>query len=204
VEGSGKGTQIELARSYLEGRGREVLVTREPGGTPLGDRVRRALLDRATGALDPRAEALLFAAARAEHVSSVIRPALQDGKLVLCDRFIDSSIAYQGVARGVGEQDVLNLNTWATQGLFPDLVVLLNLDPQEGLARAGADLDRIESEDLTFHARVSDAYNKIADEHPERFVVVDARGSPDEVHAHVRVALDRLLSDAGGDRSGPT
>jgi dTMP kinase len=98
----------------------------------------------------------------------------------------------------------LNLNVWATQGLFPDLVVLLNLDPHEGLARAGAEPDRIESEDLTFHARVSDAYTKIADEHPQRFCVVDASSSQDEVHKHVRAALDRLLAQAGGDRSGAT
>jgi dTMP kinase len=205
VEGAGKGTQIEMAREYIQSRGREVLVTREPGGTALGDRVRQTLLDRDTGALDPRAEALLFAAIRAEHVASVIRPALQDGKVVLCDRFIDSSIAYQGVGRGVGEQDVLNLNTWATQGLFPDLVILLNIDPQEGLARAGSNPDRFESEDLSFHARVADAYAKIAEEHPDRVKVIEADGAAEDVHAGVRVAIDVLLAKRPrNEPAGPT
>jgi dTMP kinase len=204
VEGAGKGTQIQLAREYLESRGRKVVVTREPGGTELGDRVRQTLLDRNTGALDPRAEALLFAAVRAEHVASVIRPALQDGKIVLCDRFIDSSIAYQGMGRGVGEQDVLNLNVWATQGLFPDLVILLNLDPREGLARAGNNPDRFESEDLSFHSRVADAYAKIAEEHPDRVKVIEAAGTAEDVHAGVRVAIDVLLAQHSRDPSGPT
>jgi dTMP kinase len=195
VEGAGKGTQIELARRFVASRGRQVVVTREPGGTDLGDRLRDTLLSPTMGSLDPRAEALLFAATRAQHVMTVIRPALQDGKVVLCDRFIDSSIAYQGVARGLGEQDVLTLNAWATQGLFPDLVVLLQLDPEVGLARAkaGDELDRIESEDLEFHARVADAYLKIADEHPDRFAVVDANGTPEEVHVRVKEAIERVL-----------
>ena len=193
VEGSGKGTQIELAREYLESRGHEVLVTKEPGGTDLGERLRQTLLDPETGQVDARAEALLFAASRAQHVATVIRPALEEGKVVLCDRFVDSSLAYQGVARGLGEQDVLTLNVWATQGLFPDLVVLLHLEPEEGLARAGGRLDRIEAEDLSFHARVGDAYLKIAEEHPERCRVVDATGSPEEVHRRVRAAIDDLL-----------
>jgi dTMP kinase len=204
VEGAGKGTQIELARRYLESSGREVVVTREPGGTEFGDRLRQAILDPATGHVEPRAEALLFAASRAQHVVHVIRPALAEGKVVLCDRFIDSSVAYQGVARGLGEQDVLTLNAWATQGLFPDLVVLLDVDPGAGLARAGGGLDRIESEDASFHAKVADAYLKIAEEHPERFVVVDALGKPEEVHERVRSALDKLLSAGEAGRAGPT
>ena len=193
VEGSGKGTQVKLAREYVESRGREVLVTREPGGTSLGDRLRDAILDPVTGAVDVRAEALVFAAARAHHVSTVIRPALSEGKVVLCDRYLDSSLAYQGVARGLGEQDVLNLNVWATQGLFPDLVVLLSLEPEEGLARAGQNPDRIESEDLSFHARVSDAYLRIAEEYPDRFAVVDASGEREDVHRRVRDAILQVL-----------
>jgi len=118
---------------------------------------------------------------------------------VLCDRFIDSSVAYQGAARGLGEQDVLALNAWATQGLFPDLVILLHIEPEQGLARASDERDRFESEDLAFHAKVADAYLRIADEHPDRFHVVDAQGTPEEVHARVREGLDRLLAppDAG-------
>jgi dTMP kinase len=207
VEGSGKGTQIELARAYLGSLGRQVLVTREPGGTSLGDQIRETLLSPSTGHLDPRAEALLFAATRAQHVVTVIRPALQQGRIVLCDRYIDSSVAYQGFGRGLGEQDVLTLNAWATQGLFPDLVILLHLEPGEGLARAfgeGDAPDRIESEDLTFHAKVSDAYLRIAEEHPDRFVVVDATGSPAEVHERVRGALDQVLKTDEAGRAGPT
>jgi dTMP kinase len=205
VEGSGKGTQIELARRYVESRGRQVLVTREPGGTDLGDQLRETLLNPSTGTIDPRAEALLFAATRAQHVVTVIRPALQQGKVVLCDRFVDSSVAYQGVGRGLGEQDVLALNAWATQGLFPDLVVLLHIEPMAGLARALKDgADRFEAEDLAFHARVSDAYLRIAEEHPDRFAVVDAAGSPDEVQARVRHALDRVLGNAEEGTAGAT
>jgi dTMP kinase len=193
VEGAGKGTQIELARQYLASKGRDVVVTREPGGTGFGDRLRDAILDAATGKVDPRAEALVFAASRAHLVSTVIRPALAEGKVVLCDRFVDSSIAYQGVARGLGEQDILTLNAWATQGLFPDLVILLQVDPEESLAREPGRSDRFESEDLTFHNKVSEAYLKIAEEHPERFQVIDASGTRDEVQVRVREALDRIF-----------
>jgi dTMP kinase len=193
VEGAGKGTQLELARRYVESKGGEVVVTREPGGTGFGDRLREVILDPSTGKVHPRAEALVFAAARTQLVSTVIRPALDEGKVVLCDRFVDSSVAYQGVARGVGEQDILTLNAWATEGLFPDLVILLHIEPEEGLRRAGANPDRIEAEELAFHAKVADAYLKIAEEHPARFVVVDASGTPEAVHERVRVELDRVL-----------
>jgi dTMP kinase len=192
VEGAGKGTQIDLAKHYLVSRGHEVVVTREPGGTGFGDRLRDAILDPATGKVDPRAEALVFAAARAQLVATVIRPALEEGKIVLCDRFVDSSLAYQGAARGLGEPDVLTLNAWATQGLFPDLVVLLQVDPEEGLSRSRGN-DRFETEDLTFHARVADAYLRIADEHPDRFRVIDGSGMPQEVARRVQGALDRFL-----------
>jgi dTMP kinase len=204
VEGAGKGTQIELARDYLISAGRLVVVTREPGGTGFGDRLRETILDPTTGKVDPRAEALVFAAARAHLVTAVIRPALDEGKIVLCDRFVDSSVAYQGVGRGLGEQDVLSLNAWATQGLFPDLVVLLHLEPEEGLARAGGTHDRFESEDIAFHTKVADAYLRIAEEHPERFAVIDANGSTDEVHVRVRAALDALLAKHEEGRAGPT
>jgi dTMP kinase len=204
VEGSGKGTQMELARRYLLSKDLPVITTREPGGTGFGDRLRETILDPATGTVDPRAEALVFAAARAQLVTTVIRPALDEGKLVLCDRFIDSSVAYQGVARGLGEQDVLTLNAWATQGLFPDLVILLHIEPEEGLARANDQRDRFESEDMAFHAKVADAYLKIADEHPGRFHVVDARGTPEEVHERVRIGLDRLLAPAESAPPGET
>ncbi|MEA2580119.1 MAG: dTMP kinase [Actinomycetota bacterium] len=198
VEGAGKGTQIERAEAYLREAGHDVLVTREPGGTGFGEQVRQVVLDPKTGTLDPRAEALLFAASRAHTVSMVIRPALADGKVVLCDRYVDSSLAYQGWARGLGEQDVLTLNVWATQGLFPDLVVLLHIEPDQGLARSAGVPDRMELEGTDFHAKVADAYLKIAEEHPERFAVVTAERPVDEVFVDVRDAIDRVIREHAG------
>ncbi|MEX0755385.1 MAG: dTMP kinase [Actinomycetota bacterium] len=200
VEGAGKGTQVEMLRSYLAERGHDVLVTREPGGTALGERVRDVVLDPATGRIEPRTEALLFAASRAQHVSTVLRPALAEGRTVICDRYIDSSLAYQGAGRGVGEQDILSLNVWGTQGLFPDLVLLLHLEPEIGLGRIDtAEADRIEAEGASFLDKVADAFLKIAEEHPERFVVIDAGRGPDEVFVDVRDAVDRTLGERQGD-----
>lgn len=193
VEGAGKGTQIRLAREFLEGLGYDVMVTREPGGTALGERVRDTLLQDRDEGVDAHAEALLFAASRAQHVSRVIRPALEEGKIVLCDRYLDSSLAYQGAGRGLGEQDVLSLNVWATQGLFPDLVVLLHLDPDLSRERMGDEPDRIEAEDRSFHAKVADAFVRIAEDHPERFVVIDAGAPPEVVHERVKHELLRYL-----------
>jgi dTMP kinase len=193
VEGSGKGTQIRLAAEHLRNEGYDVLLTREPGGTELGERLRSLLLDPETGAVDARTEALLFAASRAQTVHSVIRPALAEGKVVICDRYVDSSLAYQGWGRGLGEQDVLTLNVWATQGLFPDLVVLLHLEPERGLLRSTEAPDRMELEGQDFHAKVADAYLKIAEEHPERFVVIDADRAQAEVFDQVREALATAL-----------
>jgi dTMP kinase len=195
VEGSGKGTQIGFAEQFLRGQGFDVLVTREPGGTDVGERVRELLLSPDTGMLDARSEALLFAASRAQTVHSVIRPALADGKVVICDRYVDSSLAYQGWGRGLGEQDVLTLNVWATQGLFPDLVVLLHLEPERGLLRSAEPPDRMELEGQDFHVKVADAYLRIAEEHPERFVVIDADKAPSEVFDEVREALVKALGE---------
>jgi dTMP kinase len=195
VEGSGKGTQIRMAEEHLRSLGLNVLVTREPGGTSAGEQIRELLLDPATGKLDARAEALLFAAARAQTVASVIRPALAEGKVVICDRYVDSSLAYQGWGRGLGEPDVLSLNVWATQGLFPDMVILLHIEPERGLARSDEPLDRMEQEGQQFLAKVADAYLKIAEEHPERFVVVDADRDPAAVFDSVREALERAVHD---------
>jgi dTMP kinase len=195
VEGAGKGTQIGMAEEYLRAAGHDVLVTREPGSTELGEKIRSVLLDPKTGKLDARTEALLFAAARAQMVASVIRPALADGKVVLCDRYVDSSLAYQGWGRGLGEQDVLTLNVWATQGLFPDLVILLHVEPERGLLRSTEAPDRMELEGQDFHAKVADAYLIIAEEHPERFVVIEADVTPDQVFEKVKAALDRVVRD---------
>jgi dTMP kinase len=186
-------------REWLEEQGVEVLVTREPGGTAIGEELRRVLLDHETGHVEPRTEALLFAASRAQHVSTVIRPALAEGKVVICDRYIDSALAYQGDARGLGEQDVLTLNVWATQGLFPDLVILLHLEPEVGLLRSLEEPDRIEMEGADFHAKVADAYLRIAEEHPERFVVIDSAAPPENVHEQVVEAMKRVLKEREED-----
>jgi dTMP kinase len=195
VEGAGKGLQIGLAEQYLREAGVPVLVTREPGGTAAGERIRELVLDPETGTLDARSEALLFAAARAQTVTHVIRPALAEGRVVICDRYVDSSLAYQGWGRGLGEADVLTLNVWATQGLFPDLVILLHIEPDVGLARSTAPPDRMEREGTPFLAKVADAYLKIAEEHPERFVVIDASRDPGVVFDDVRAALDQALRE---------
>ena len=200
--GPARGTQIRLAKEWLEHEGVDVLVTREPGGTDLGEKLRQILLDHSTGHVEPRAEALIFAAARTQLVSTVIRPALAEGKVVISDRYIDSSLAYQGWGRGVGEQDVLTLNVWATQGLFPDMVVLLHLEPETGLLRSLEEPDRIEVETGDFHAKVADAYLKIAEEHPERFVVIDADDTPENVHEQVVTSLQRVLKDRKGPADG--
>jgi dTMP kinase len=192
VEGSGKSTQVELLRRALEDRGVDVLVTREPGGTPVGERVRALLLDPGVE-LHPRAEALLFAAARAELVEQVIRPALERGAQVLCDRYLDSSLAYQGGARGLGRNPVEEVNRFATGGLLPDLVVLLDLDPAEGLRRQARHRDRIEAQDLEFHRRVRDAFRELAAAHPARFAVIDATAPVPEVAARVQAAVLALL-----------
>ena len=201
VEGAGKSTQLELLRRALEGRGgppvgasREVVVTREPGGTPAGERVRALLLDPEVE-LHPRAEALLFAAARAELVENVIRPALERGAVVLCDRYLDSSLAYQGGARGLGREPVEQVNRFATGGLLPDLVVLLDLDPADGLRRRGGHPDRIEGQDLAFHHRVRDAFRELAAADPDRFRVVDAAAPVPEVAARVQAAVLALLAE---------
>jgi dTMP kinase len=202
VEGAGKGTQIAMLERHLREAGLPVLVTREPGGTRAGERIRDLLLDPDTGALDARAEALLFAASRAQTVATVIRPALAEGKVVICDRYVDSSLAYQGSGRGLGESDVLSLNVWGTQGLFPDVVILLHIEPELGLARSSDAPDRMEQEGQGFLARVADAYLKIAEEHPERFVVIDAAREPAAVFDDVRTAIDRALRERHDHASG--
>jgi dTMP kinase len=187
VEGAGKSTQLDRLRDELERRGHEVVVTREPGGTPVGERVRQVLLDPAVD-LDARAEALLFAAARAQLVEQVIRPALERGAVVLCDRYLDSSLAYQGAGRGLGRGPVQEVNRFATGGLLPDLVVLLDVDPAEGLGRNTASRDRIEVEGLGFHRRVREAFRELAAGDPGRFAVVDAAAPADQVAAAVLAA----------------
>ena len=193
-EGAGKSTQVDLLQRWLTGLGREVVVTREPGGTPLGRRLRELLLDPSTGALAARTEALLYAADRAEHVHDVIRPALRAGAVVLTDRYIDSSIAYQGAGRSLDPADIAKLSAWATEDLLPDLTVVLDIDPQVGLRRFDAPLDRLEAEPLSFHVAVRNGFLALAEQHAVRYLVVDATQDPDLIQAHIRERLSGLVS----------
>ena len=192
VEGAGKSTQLELLRLALEELGHKVTAAREPGGTPVGERVRALLLDPSSS-VDARAEALLFAAARAQLIEEVIRPALEQGQVVLCDRYLHSSLAYQGAARGLGRAEVAAINRFATAGLLADVVVLLRLDPAEGLARGHGRRDRIECQDLEFHRRVAEAFLELAAAEPERFAVIDASQPAERIAAEVRdTVLERI------------
>lgn len=221
VEGAGKSTQVAALVDALRGEGADVLVTREPGGTPVSEKVRQVLLDPDGPAMHPRTEALLVAAARAEHVQRAIMPALEAGRVVVCDRYLDSSLAYQGRGRGLGESDVLEINRWAIADVVPDVVVVLYLDPEEGQRRvaerrrqraapdrsasgvttlAGADpaTDRFDQEGLAFHQRVADAYLELARRDPSRYLVVDAAGDAGAVARAVRSGLHPWLPLAGG------
>jgi dTMP kinase len=194
VEGAGKTTQMKALYDYLSERDHEVVVTREPGGTPIAERIRGLVLDPAAKEMDPKTEALLYAASRAQHAAEVIRPALARGAVVLCDRYLDSSLAYQGVARGLGIDDVYRLNVWGTDELLPDLVVLLNLDPQTGLSRTRGMPDRMEQESVDFHRKVGAAYLELARIYPSRFCVIDASLDAEKVQEEVRHAVSSLLA----------
>jgi len=184
-EGAGKSTQLEALVNWLEARGDDVVTTREPGGTSIGEHIRKVLLDPACKDMDPHAEALLYAADRAQHVAEVIKPALEEGKTVVSDRFIDSSLAYQGLARGLGLQDIYEISKWAVDNTLPELVVYLKLDAETGLRRKTSEPDRIELEKDGFHEKVADAYTELARTFPDRFVVVDAALPPAEVHKEI-------------------
>lgn len=197
VDGCGKSTQAALLADALERAGRRVVRTREPGGTALGEELRRVLLESSPGAIGAIAEMHLFAAARAQLVEEVIAPALEAGDWVVADRFLDSSLAYQGVARGLGVERVLHVNDPATAHHMPALTVLLDIDARAATARregaeAGAD-DRIEAEGALFQARVAAAYRDLAERFPVRVRVVDATGSAQEVHARVMGAVRELV-----------
>lgn len=191
-EGVGKSTQIARAASWLRELNREVVETREPGGTPLGREVRKLVLDPG-GHVTPRSEALLYAADRAQHVETLIRPALAAGKIVLTDRYVDSTLAYQGAGRGL--EDARLITTWATGGLLPDLTVLLDLDPEIGLRRASqrAVPDRLEGASLAFHQAVRGGFLALAAEAPQRYAVIDAALDADTVADLVQDAVSGLL-----------
>lgn len=192
-EGGGKSTQARLLDEWLRGQGFTTLLTRQPGGTEVGQRIREIVLSPETGDLAHRTEALLYAADKAEHVESVLLPALRRGEVVITDRYVDSAIAYQGSGRDLVTDEVVRLNHWATGGLRPHLTVLLDLDPGDGLGRFD-ERDRMEAEGLEFHQRVREAFLQLAAADAEHYLVLDARSSVEEVHAAIRAALAPLLA----------
>ncbi len=204
TEGSGKSTQIALLAEFLASRGRKVMLTREPGGTLIGDQIRKILLDPANEALDATSELLLYAASRAQHVTEVIRPALKSGRIVLCDRFSDATLAYQGYGRGLDRELIRTLDRMVTGEMRPDLTLLLDIETTTGLARAhgrnsSSGLEgeaRFENEDIAFHTRVRQGYRALAEEEPDRIRVVDASRPPDQVQRTIREIVDAVIQRA--------
>ena len=200
-DGSGKSTQARALAEALRAAGRSVVLTREPGGSPLGEVLRGLILDPEHAPVDPRTEALLFAAARAAHVERTLRPALAAGDVVVTDRYVDSSIAYQGAVRGLGPERIAELNGWATDGLLPDVTVLLDVDPETAAARRrtrepahGGAPDRMERETSAAHGTLRTAFLARAAAEPARYLVLDATLPPEELTCR---ALDRVLQEAG-------
>ncbi|MDI9476836.1 MAG: dTMP kinase [Natronincolaceae bacterium] len=194
-DGSGKSTQVSHIKGFLEKKGYEVLLTREPGGTGIGEKIRQILLDKDHKEMSATTETLLYAASRAQHVEQVIVPALREGKAVLCDRFVDSSIAYQGKGRGLGPEAVTDINKFATQGLEPDITILLDIDPEVGLNRAKATkgADRLEQEKLDFHRRVYEGYRVLAYMYPDRIKVIDATKTVKEISEEIENKLSSVV-----------
>ncbi|MGJ0389025.1 dTMP kinase [Microbacterium sp. CGR1] len=195
-DGSGKTTQAELLGEWLRDAGRAVVRTREPGGSEVGQLIRDIVLHH-RGDIAPRAEALLYAADRAHHVATVVRPALARGEVVLQDRYLDSSVAYQGAGRVLDGDEVRNLSLWAAEGALPDLTVLLDLDPDSARVRldsADKPFDRLEAEKTEFHARVRESFLALAAAEPERFLVVDASATPEAIAAQIRERVAALVA----------
>jgi dTMP kinase len=193
-EGAGKSTQSRALADYLQARGHRVRRTREPGGTPAAEAIRAVLLDPANTGLDDRAEALLFAAARGDHAARVIRPAIEQGEIVISDRFLDSSVAYQGVARGLGAERVAELSLWATGGLVPDLTIVLDVDPAVGLARVVGP-DRLESEPVEWHRIVRQAFLDIAAAAPGRYLVLDGSRPVEDLAVEIATVVSDMVGD---------
>jgi dTMP kinase len=194
IEGSGKSTQAARLRDHLAALGLDVVVTREPGGSPIGEEIRGILLDPSNSRMVPLAELFLYEASRTQHVAEIIAPALAAGKCVICDRFFDASTAYQGAARGLDTATVERLNLLATGGTKPDLTIVLDLPADAGLKRLGRSLDRLESEGLAFHRRVRDGYLKAAAAERDRIKVVDGSGSIDDIALRIAQVVDTWLA----------
>ena len=196
-EGSGKTTAVESAVKSLIEMGYEIVRTREPGGTPIAEEIRNVILDKANVNMDPRTEALLYAASRRQHLVEKVWPALKEGKIVICDRYLDSSLAYQGGARGLGVDNILNINLFATENTWPDLTLLFDIDPEIGLARiasnANREVNRLDLEKIDFHKKVRQTFLDLAKRYPDRFVVIDASLSREEVAKNTLEAILKRL-----------
>ncbi len=196
-EGAGKSTAIKKVVEKLENEGYQIVLTREPGGTPISEEIRNIILDKKNTEMDERTEALLYAASRRQHIVEKIIPSLKEGKIVLCDRFLDSSLAYQGHARGIGIDKVLEMNLFATEGLEPDLTFFFDLDPEKGLERIAAnssrEVNRLDVEKLSFHKKVREGFLMLAKRFEHRFVVIDASKDKDSVFQDVYNAIEERL-----------
>lgn len=196
-EGSGKSSALKLLDQRLRDEGYETVLTREPGGTPIAEQIRNVILDKGNTKMDSRTEALLYAASRRQHLVEKVWPAIKEGKLVLCDRYLDSSLAYQGGARGLGIENVLDVNMFATEGTFPDLTLLFDIEPELGLQRIAAnasrEVNRLDLEKIEFHRGVRKTFLSLAERYPERFVVIDASKTlPEVVEAAYQAIVARL------------
>lgn len=196
-EGSGKTSAVESTVKKLQELGYEIVRTREPGGTEIAEQIRNVILDKSNTNMDPRTEALLYAASRRQHLVEKVWPALKENKIVICDRYLDSSLAYQGGARGLGVNNVLNINLFATENTWPDLTLLFDIDPKLGLERinknANREVNRLDLEKLEFHNKVRNTFLDLAKRYPERYVIIDASKSREEVaEATLKAILDRL------------
>jgi dTMP kinase len=200
VEGSGKSTLIQYLKELIESIGKRVIVTREPGGIEISEQIRSVILDTENTKMDGRTEALLYAAARRQHLVERIIPALKEGYVVLCDRFIDSSLAYQGYARGLGIDEVLSINEFAIGSFMPNLTLYLDLDPQIGLSRIrknkGREVNRLDLEEISFHLKVREGYEEVIKRFPDRIVRVDANQELDKVLSDTKqILLEKLKSE---------
>jgi len=200
LDGSGKTTQIELLSDFLRQKGLDVIVTREPGGTGIGDKIRDILLNKDYSSMDYKTETLLFLASRAELVSKVITPALREGKVVICDRFFDSTVVYQGLARGLGEKQILNMNMWATNRLIPDVTFLLSVRVSMGEERIkiiNKKRDRIEMEEDLFKEKIYQGYLSIAKKNKDRFVILDGEHDIQEIFGKIKNKVIEVLKEKG-------
>ena len=195
-DGSGKSTQIELLRGYLEEKGYDVIITREPGGTVISEAIREIILNKDFTEMSSMTELMLYASARAQLVSEVIGPAIDSGKAVISDRFLDSSVVYQGIARGLGVDTVYEVNSYAIQGYMPDITFLLDLSAEEGVRRKKdqKELDRMEQESLDFHRKVVEGYRTLAEKSPDRIIRIDATLPIEEIYDTIRGNVEKALS----------